>query len=128
LKPDSSGSVTLSNRRSDDFGRARLNVKLCVRHYTRFLHMLPERDYARGGPPHEPPRRSGRDCRRNSNRAVGCRSNLEEQTPGRACFATRLGLYAQPTSAVFDLTGKTPRTVDDWVDEHIAKFVGAAAT
>jgi hypothetical protein len=26
------------------------------------------------GPPHEPPRRSGRDCRRSSNRAVGCRS------------------------------------------------------
>ncbi len=26
------------------------------------------------GPPHEPLRRSGRDCRRSSNRAVGCRS------------------------------------------------------
>jgi hypothetical protein len=26
------------------------------------------------GPPHEPPRRSGRDCRRSANRVVGCRS------------------------------------------------------
>src|ERR1700731_727805 len=26
------------------------------------------------GPPHEPSRRFGRDCRRSSNRAVGCRS------------------------------------------------------
>src|ERR1700731_3068921 len=33
------------------------------------------------GPPHEPPRRSGRDCRRSSNRAVGCRSRASPTVP-----------------------------------------------
>jgi hypothetical protein len=47
---------------------------------------------------------------------------------GRERPSNRGGLYAQPTSDVFDLTGKTPRTVDAWVDEHIAKFVAAAET
>jgi hypothetical protein len=32
------------------------------------------------GPPHEPPRRSGRDCRRSSNRAVGYRSRASRRS------------------------------------------------
>jgi NAD(P)H dehydrogenase (quinone) len=35
---------------------------------------------------------------------------------------TRDNLYAVPSATVFDLTGRPPRSVEDWVDEHVSLF------
>ena len=36
-------------------------------------------------------------------------------------------VYAVPSPAVFDLTGHAPRSVKDWVDEHVSLFAAPAA-
>ena len=40
---------------------------------------------------------------------------------------TRDNLYAVPSPTVFDLTGHPPRSVKDWVDEHVSLFAAPAA-
>ncbi len=40
---------------------------------------------------------------------------------------TRDNLYAVPSPTVFDLTGHAPRSVKDWVDEHVSLFATPAA-
>jgi NAD(P)H dehydrogenase (quinone) len=40
---------------------------------------------------------------------------------------TRDNVYAVPSSTVFDLTGHAPRSVKDWVHEHISLFAAPAA-
>jgi len=40
---------------------------------------------------------------------------------------TRDNVYAVPSPAVFDLTGHAPRSVKDWVDEHVSLFAAPAA-
>jgi NAD(P)H dehydrogenase (quinone) len=40
---------------------------------------------------------------------------------------TRDNVYAVPSPTVFDLTGHAPRSVKDWVDEHVSLFVAPAA-
>src|SRR4029077_8581726 len=40
---------------------------------------------------------------------------------------TRDNVYAVPPPAVFDLTGHAPRSVKDWVDEHVSLFAAPAA-
>ena len=40
---------------------------------------------------------------------------------------TRDNLYAAPSPTVFDLTGHAPRSVKDWVDEHVSLFAAPAA-
>ena len=40
---------------------------------------------------------------------------------------TRDNVYAVPSPTVFDLTGHTPRSVKDWVDEHVSLFAAPAA-
>jgi uncharacterized protein YbjT (DUF2867 family) len=40
---------------------------------------------------------------------------------------TRDDVYAVPSPTVFDLTGHAPRSVKDWVHEHISLFAGPAA-
>src|SRR5258705_4000253 len=40
---------------------------------------------------------------------------------------TRDNVYAMPSPTVFDLTGHAPRSVKDWVDEHVALFTAPAA-
>ncbi|MDT5303721.1 MAG: hypothetical protein QOG79_7104 [Mycobacterium sp.] len=40
---------------------------------------------------------------------------------------TRDNVYAVPSQTVFDLTGHPPRSVKDWVNEHISLFATAAA-
>src|SRR5271167_554846 len=40
---------------------------------------------------------------------------------------TRDNLYAVPSPTVFDLTGHAPRSVKDWVDEHVSLFAAPAA-
>jgi hypothetical protein len=37
---------------------------------------------------------------------------------------TRDNVYAVPTPTVHDLTGHAPRSVKDWVNEHVALFAG----
>jgi uncharacterized protein YbjT (DUF2867 family) len=40
---------------------------------------------------------------------------------------TRENVYAVPSPTVFDLTGHPPRSVKDWVDEHVSLFAAPAA-
>jgi len=40
---------------------------------------------------------------------------------------TRDNVYAVPSPTAFDLTGHAPRSVKDWVDEHVSLFAAAAA-
>ncbi|MCW2623301.1 MAG: family NAD(P)-dependent oxidoreductase [Mycobacterium sp.] len=40
---------------------------------------------------------------------------------------TRGNVYAVPSPTVFDLTGHAPRSVKDWVDEHVSLFAAPAA-
>jgi uncharacterized protein YbjT (DUF2867 family) len=40
---------------------------------------------------------------------------------------TREGVFAVPTPTVLALTGETPRSVADWIEEHIASFTLAIA-
>jgi len=40
---------------------------------------------------------------------------------------TRDNVYAVPSPTVFDLTGHTPRSVKDWVTEHVSLFAAPAA-
>jgi uncharacterized protein YbjT (DUF2867 family) len=40
---------------------------------------------------------------------------------------TRDNVYAVPSPTVFDLTGRPPRSVKDWVHEHVALFTASAA-
>ena len=40
---------------------------------------------------------------------------------------TRDNVYAVPSPTVFDLTGHPPRSVKDWVDEHVSLFAAPAA-
>jgi NAD(P)H dehydrogenase (quinone) len=40
---------------------------------------------------------------------------------------TRDNVFAVPSPTVFDLTGRAPRSVQDWVDEHVSVFAGPAA-
>jgi NAD(P)H dehydrogenase (quinone) len=40
---------------------------------------------------------------------------------------TRDNVYAVPSPTVFDLTGHAPRSVKDWVDEHVSLFAAPAA-
>jgi hypothetical protein len=40
---------------------------------------------------------------------------------------TRNNVYAVPSRTVFDLTGHAPRSVKDWVREHISLFAAPAA-
>jgi hypothetical protein len=40
---------------------------------------------------------------------------------------TRDNVYAVPSPTVFDLTGHAPRSVKDWVREHISLFAAPAA-
>ena len=40
---------------------------------------------------------------------------------------TRDNVYAVPSPTVFDLTGRAPRSVKDWVHEHISLFAAPAA-
>jgi NAD(P)H dehydrogenase (quinone) len=40
---------------------------------------------------------------------------------------TRDNVYAIPSPTVFDLTGHPPRSVKDWVDEHVSLFAAPAA-
>ena len=40
---------------------------------------------------------------------------------------TRDNVYAVPSATVFDLTGHAPRSVKDWVDEHVSLFAAPAA-
>ena len=37
---------------------------------------------------------------------------------------TREGWYAEPTTAVADITGASPRPVDEWLREHVTEFRG----
>jgi uncharacterized protein YbjT (DUF2867 family) len=39
---------------------------------------------------------------------------------------TRDNVYAVPSPTVFDLTGRLPRSVKDWVDEHVSLFAAPA--
>ena len=40
---------------------------------------------------------------------------------------TRNNVYAVPSPTVFDLTGHAPRSVKDWVNEHVSLFAAPAA-
>ena len=40
---------------------------------------------------------------------------------------TRDNIYAVPSSTVYDLTGHAPRSVKDWIDEHVSLFAKPAA-
>jgi NAD(P)H dehydrogenase (quinone) len=40
---------------------------------------------------------------------------------------TRDNVFAVPSPTVFDLTGHAPRSVKDWVDEHVSLFAAPAA-
>jgi NAD(P)H dehydrogenase (quinone) len=40
---------------------------------------------------------------------------------------TRDNVFAVPSPTVFDLTGHNPRSVKDWVDEHVSLFAAPAA-
>jgi uncharacterized protein YbjT (DUF2867 family) len=40
---------------------------------------------------------------------------------------TRNNVYAVPSATVFDLTAHAPRSVKDWVTEHISLFAAPAA-
>ena len=40
---------------------------------------------------------------------------------------TRDNVYAVPSPTVFDLTGHPPRSVKDWVNEHVSLFAAPAA-
>jgi NAD(P)H dehydrogenase (quinone) len=40
---------------------------------------------------------------------------------------TRDNVYAVPSPTVYDLTGHAPRSVKDWVHEHISLFAAPAA-
>jgi uncharacterized protein YbjT (DUF2867 family) len=39
---------------------------------------------------------------------------------------TRDNVYAMPSPTVFDLTGRPPRSVKDWVEEHVSLFAAPA--
>ncbi|HXL61524.1 MAG TPA: NmrA family NAD(P)-binding protein [Mycobacterium sp.] len=39
---------------------------------------------------------------------------------------TRDNLYAMPSPTVFDLTGHPPRSVKDWLHEHVSLFAAPA--
>jgi hypothetical protein len=39
---------------------------------------------------------------------------------------TRDNVYAMPSPTVFDLTGHPPRSVKDWVQEHVSLFAAPA--
>jgi len=41
---------------------------------------------------------------------------------------TRDNVYAVPSPTVFDLTGHAPRSVKDWVDEHVSLFAAPAGS
>jgi len=40
---------------------------------------------------------------------------------------TRDNVYAVPSPTVYDLTGHAPRSVKDWVNEHVSLFAALAA-
>jgi hypothetical protein len=40
---------------------------------------------------------------------------------------TRNNVYAVPSPTVYDLTGHAPRSVKDWVNEHVSLFGAPAA-
>jgi uncharacterized protein YbjT (DUF2867 family) len=78
---------------------------------------------ARGGRRVSPPNRGPAAPYCNLARLPG----LMSRCASRRRYLTRDNVFAPPSRTVFELTGHNPRSVRDWVDEHISLFAAPAA-